>query len=354
MSRLILKNLTFQQNASYIGFNGEVVNVIGYGTAIHNGLKAGGVLYEKQKMIAGRNLLRNGDFAVQQNGNQWLGVPTSGGYEYIVDGWFYQRGGSSKANVAVSEYHLDNLSDIQRSLRVTTFSGGEASSFSIISQRKAGALVFSGKTLTLSFYAKCNNQRSIVIEVGNDFKSSVVNQRMMIGRADLTTKWQKFVFTFNFPNRPSVMTRGFDHHSWLYFWLEAGDNFNSRTGGINTYSGTFDFADIQLEESEIDTPFERLEYTKSLGNVREYFEKVTSVISLCTFGAKTPSDRVGGYIPYAVPKRKAPSINISYDFIDNPAVFGVSEQGFNVLGDANNEVSPARVVEYTANSEVTI
>ena len=353
MSRLILNNLTFQQNASYIGFNGEVVNVIGYGTAVHNGVKPGGVLYEKQKMIAGRNLLRNGDFAVQQNGNQWIGVPTSGDYEYIVDGWFYQRSGNSKANAAVSESNLDNLSDIQRALRVTTFSGGSPSAFSVISQRKAGVLVFSGKTLTLSFYAKCNNQRSIAIEVGNDFKSSVVNQRMMIVRADLTTKWQKFVFTFNFPNIPSVMTRGVDHHSWLYFWLEAGDNFNSRTGGINTYSGTFDFADIQLEESERDTPFERLEYTKSLGNVREYFEKVNSVISLSKYGNSTSNDKVGGYIPYAIPKRKAPVLTPSYDFVDAPSLFGISEQGFNVVGTANNADSVARVLGYTANSEIT-
>ncbi|MEO3738610.1 carbohydrate binding domain-containing protein [Shewanella baltica] len=352
MPVLIPKKLTTLQNAAYIGLDGELVTVIGLGVALHDGETPGGTIYERQKMISGRNLLRNGDFAVQQNGNSWLGIPTVGSSSYTADGWFYQRGGGSTANIAISESYLDNNLQIQRALRLTTFSGGGSSAFSVFSERIPGALLFSGKTLSLSFWAKCNTARSIAVEIGNDFKSVVTNQRLLIGKADLTTQWKYFSYTFKFPDRPTVFTRGVDHHSWLYFWLEAGDDYNSRTGGISTYSGSFDLADVQLEESEVSTPFERLEYHKSREKVREHFEVVTSVISLGKYGDNITDAKVGGYIPFGTTKRKAPTVTATYDFLTGGAVFGVSEQGFNVSGTANSATSPARVLTYKADSEI--
>lgn len=353
MSRLILKNITAQQNAAYTGFNGEAVNVLGIGFAIHDGVNAGGTVYETQKVVAGRNLLRNGDFAVQQNGNEWIGVPSSGEFAYIVDGWFYQRGGGSTANIAISESYLDGVQKLQRGARVTTFSGNGSNAYSVISQRKPGALLLSSKLLTLSFWAKCNTARSVAVELGNDFKSAVQNQRVLAGKANLTPQWQYFEFTFKFPDRPSVMTRGNNHHCWLYFWLEAGDDYNGRTGGINTYSGSFDFADVQLEESEMATPFERLEYHQSLSLVREHFEKVTSVISLNKYGDTLSDAKVGGYIPFATAKRAAPTVTPTFDFVNGGATFGISAQGFNVSGTANSATSVARLTGYVANAEIT-
>lgn len=353
MPILIPKKLTVLQNAAYIGLDGELVTVIGLGVAVHDGVTPGGAIYEKQKMISGRNLLRNGDFSVQQNGSSWIGVPASGDSSYVVDGWFYQRGGGSTANVAVSESYLDSNLTIQRSLRVTTFTGGNSNAFSVLSQRIAGALLFSGKTLSLSFWAKCNTNRSISLEMGNDFRSSVTNQRVLIGKADLTQTWKRFSFSFKFPERPSVFTRGVDHHSWLYLWLEAGDDYNSRTGGITPYSGSFDFADIQLEESEISTPYERLEFHESREKVREYFEVVSSVVSLSKYGDNVTDAKVGGYIPFGKVKRKAPIVTATYDFLSGGAIFGISEQGFNVSGTANSASSVARVTSYKADAEIS-
>ncbi|MBO2698100.1 carbohydrate binding domain-containing protein [Shewanella algae] len=352
MPRLIPQKLTKLQNQAYIGLDGEFVTVIGVGFAIHDGVTPGGTIYEQQKLISGRNLLRNGDFAVQQNGNQWLGVPTIGDAAYVADGWFFQRGGGSVANVSVSENYLDSNLKIHRSLRVTTTTGGGSNAFSVFSQRKAGALLFSGKTLTLSFWAKCNTARSIALEAGNDFKSATANQRIAIGKADLTTQWKYFSFTFKFPDRPLTFTRGADHHVWLYFWLEAGDDYNSRTGGINTYSGSFDIADIQLEEGEISTPYDRLEFQQSRAKVREYFESVTSVISLSKYGDSLTDSKVGGYIPFGVNKRKAPTVTATYDFLSGGSLFGISEDGFNVSGTANSNSSVARVLSYTADAEI--
>ncbi|MBO2695818.1 hypothetical protein [Shewanella algae] len=356
MAALILKRLTKQQNAKYVGLKDELVRVSGYGIAIHDGINPGGQLILPRHFARGRNLLRNGDFIVQQNGNQWLDAPSVGDYQYIVDGWFLQRGGSSKANVALSEADLAGSEALQRALNITTFSGGGSDDFILISQRIAGVGLLSGKKWCISFEAKCNQAKNIAVEIGNDFKSQTQNQRLLLGRASLTTDYQRFSLIGEFPRLPDTYVRGVNHHAWLYIWLEAGTNLNGRTGGIEGGNFTFKIGDIQLEELEDGdeaTPFERMEYQDSRRKVRQYFEKVTSVISLNKSGNNLSDAKVSGYIPFLETKRAAPTVSPTYDFLSGATTFGTSEGGFNVLATSNSDTSLARVLGYTADAEIT-
>ncbi len=353
MNRLIPPTKSDDVNANYIGLPNEFVLVPGVGIAIHDGVKKGGHLIEFKKEFAGKNLIRNANFKVKQNGNQWLDVPASGDAQYIADGWYFQRGGGSKANCAVSNLHRGGESDIDNSLRITTMSGGLSSSYSIVSQRMAGVQLLSGRTVSLSFKAKCSVERRIAIEFGQDFKSETQTKKIAVGQAELKSTWEKYEFTFDVPALPDPYTVGLENNNWLYFWLEAGDDLNARTGGIDTEDSSIDIANVQLEIGEESTEFESRSYQQELEMVQAYYEVFDGLISMHKSGLAVTTDQVNTFVRFAVRKSKAPEIQFTSDFLTGEVSYGITEDGFNVLGKATSSESTARLLTYVANSEIS-
>lgn len=352
MSRLIPPKLSVAANAEYVGLPGEFILVPGVGIAIHDGVTKGGNLIEFKKEFAGKNLIRNANFKVKQNGNSWLGIPSSGDVQYIADGWYFQRGGGSTANCTVSNQHRDGESDIDNSLRVTTMSGGLSNSYSLISQRMAGVQLLSGRTVSLSFKAKCNIDRRIAIEFGQDFKSATQTKKIVVGQAELKNQWQKFEFTFDVPALPDPYTVGVDNNNWLYFWLEAGEDLNARTGGIDTEDSSIDLANIQLEIGEEATEFEVRSYEQELEMVREYYEVFDGFISMNKAALSGDSATVNAFVHYSVRKLKAPTISFTSDFLSGGASYGITEDGFNVMGTPTSPTSTSRILTYIASAEI--
>lgn len=350
--RLIPLKKTASGNAAYTGLAGELVVIIGGGLAIHDGVTPGGLLVEPVHLPGGRNLIRNANFTILQNGTSWLGIS---GDTYIADGYYHQSGGGSTANVAVSNSHRDGEGDVNNSLRVTTATGGLESSFSIVSQRIAGVALLAGRPLTLSFKAKASTATSIALEFGQDYKDGGTNDtKTLVGRADLSTSWKRFELTFSAPDLPDPYTVGADNHSFLYFWLEAGNDFNDRTGGLDTVSTSFDIANIQMEVGASATPFEIRTREEEFRKVAEYFEKYASnSIILSKEGRQGATDKAGGFIPFSVKKRAVPAMSDTvYQFLGSPLELFVNDYGFSIQGDANSTSSPARLNQYTANAEI--
>lgn len=356
-SRLVLKRLSALENQSFTGINGEVVAVPGVGLALHDGGTPGGMVIQPRPQIAGssgHNLIRNGNFIVAQNGNTWLGIPTAGDIHYIADGWFFHRGGGSTANAAVSRTYVDDEDEAYAALRVTTFSGGLASSFSVLCQQIADARLCAGRTVTVSYKAKATTPRRIAVMLRQDFNSATGVLETFAGNAELTTAWQHFSHTLTVPDTPSSYVFGTTHFTGLWFWLDAGSNYDGRTGGVGNTSGQFDITNVKLEISDAATPFGATSYQEELLKVMRYYEKNTETVYMSQAGYNDANTvKTTAYIPYRVPKIKVPAVSgLTSSFVTGPAASAIGTVGFNVLGTANDAVSLARVTGYTADAEI--
>lgn len=100
----------------------------------------------------------------------------------------------------------------------------------------------------------------------------------------------------------------------LFFWFDAGSNWNARSASLGQQSGTFDLANVQLEEGSVATPFEQRPLGLELQLCRRYYEQ--SLLSAATPGESQNYEcgmwplAAGGSFPvrYTVPKRSIPTI----------------------------------------------
>lgn len=354
-TRFVLKRVSKEVNATFTGINGEVLAIPGSGIALHDGATLGGVLLEPRPLNAGRNLLRNGSFIVNQNGTSWLAIPSSGNIEYIADGWHFHRGGGTTANAATSRSFVDGQPDAYTALRVSTFSGGAPNSFAVLCQQIDDARLLGGKRVTVSFKAKASANRRIALTVRRDFRGGVSDE-IFIGNFEIGVAWKSYSQTFDVPNTVAATVFTAGHFTGLWFWLEAGGDFDARTGGIGVHSGSFDVTNIKMEIGDRATPFGEISGGDELLKVQQYFEKSTETVFMSQ-GGYNDADTVKtvAYIPFRVPKVKAPAISagsITADFAASPTVFDIGARGFNVLATASDVSSIARVTGYTADAEI--
>ena len=353
MTRLIPRKVSAAENATTVGFNGEVLGIPGTGIAIHDGITPGGVVLQDRPGTPAENLVRNGNFIVAQNGTSWLSIPTSGSFEYIADGWYFHRGGNSTANAATSRSIAADLPDAYTALRITTTSGGLASSFSVLSQQIANVQLVAGKTVTVSFWAKTTSTRRIAVSIRQDYDSAKGSVETFAGNASLTTNWSRYSFTVNVPASVPADVVGINSFTGLWIWLEAGSNYDNRTGSIGEQSGQTDIANVKLEIGEIATDFGPHSYVDELLKVKRYYEKSTQVQFLCrgAYSDAGKNDAVG-YVKFDTEKVAAPVVTVSGDYVAGLAAFGAGAAGFSVLGVPNNATSVARITGYTANAEI--
>lgn len=353
MTRLIPKKVSVAENATTVGFNGEVLGIPGTGIAIHDGVTPGGVVIDNRPGTPGENLIRNGNFIVAQNGTSWQSIPTSGNIEYIADGWYFHRGGNSTANAATSRSIAQDLPDAYTGLRVTTISGDLASSFSVISQQIANVQLVAGKAVTISFWAKTTSVRRIAVSIRQNYDSVKGAVETFAGNASLTTDWIKYSFTVNVPASVPADVIGANSFTAIWIWLEAGSNYDNRTGSIGVQSGQTDFANIKLEIGEIATDFGPHSYADELLKVKRYYEKSTQVQFLARGAYSNASkNAAAGYVKFETEKVATPVVTVSGNYVTSLAAFSVGTSGFNVLGVPDNISSIARVTGYTANAEI--
>jgi len=145
-------------------------------------------------------------------------------------------------------------------------------------QRIEGVQTLAGQTATLSFWAKADSNKNIATEFIQDFgtggsPSSRVDT-IGVTTHNLTTSWQKFTVTAAIPSisGKTIGTDGNDSIRILFFF-DAGSNFNSRTNSLGQQSGTFDIAQVQLEEGTVATPFEHRPIGVELGLCQRYYFK---------------------------------------------------------------------------------
>jgi len=347
---------TLQENAVYVGFAGETISIPGVGFAVHDGFSVGGVVVEARltKSVGGEdNFVRNSNFFSVQNGATFIG--NSAATTYTLDGWFIQHNGGSTSNVAQNTT-FESAVNSETHAVVTTFTGGLASSFSIFTQTYNFLSRFAGKKLSLSYSIKSSADTSITNEFLLTFADGGTSNRgTLVGRESLKAGvWTDVRFTFIVPNifSTDVIDNAIDN-ARLLFWLDAGDDFNARTGGILPFSGTFDIANVKIEESDEPTRYAFDDFTYELKKVQEYFEKVTSVIFMSSVGTSAFKSDCTLTFPFEASKWKDTYTTTIVDsFVSGNAVFSSKKSSLTLLGVATDVTSSARITEYTIDAEI--
>jgi hypothetical protein len=205
-----------------------------------------------------RNKLINGNFDIWQRGTS----QTSSGYG-SADRWFNQHNGSTKT--AALGFFNPGQTDVPNNpsyfLKHTVTSVASSANFVVTSQRIEGVETLSGRTATLSFWAKADANKNIAVEFQQSFGTggSPSTRVDEIGSqlVALTTSWTKYTITVDLPSisGKTLGTNG-DDYLGLVFWFDAGSDYDAISASLGQQSGIFDIAQVQLEEGSAATPFE--------------------------------------------------------------------------------------------------
>jgi hypothetical protein len=238
---------------------------------------------------AGKNLIINGNFDFWQRGVSFVGQ------EYTADRWI------SFANDSVTRQSFSAVPEVpgaQFYLRKTPVqTGGYHAVQNIIEN---GGVDLSGKTVTLSFWARRNTASDYSMNV---FSLLVNDQQESGGFVTLTGSWTKYILTLNIP-----VTNGTSPHRYI--------RFNPQGDGRG-----FDLAQVQLELGSSATPFSRAggDMQGELAKCQRYYEKsynhdvliqtnTTQGISSSIDQAASATSTNGAEISFRVPKRATPTI----------------------------------------------
>ena len=255
------------------------------------------------------NNIINGNMDFWQRGTS---VSVTATNTYTADRYVGVMAGST-ATVARQSTTGSESFNAKYFLRAAVTSSVGISNFNQLAQRIEDVRRFSGKTLTLSFWAKADSARNMSVEFVQNFgtggsPSADVNA-LGVQKLALTTSWQKFTKTVTLPSIAGKVI-GSDVNSYLAlnFWFDAGSNYNSRTDSLGQQSGTFDIAQVKLEEGINATDFVLAGGTiqGELAACQRYFE-LTGEIQLSMVATVASGQSVSQGVQYKVTKRATPN-----------------------------------------------
>ena len=237
--------------------------------------------------LSNRNLIINGAMQVAQRGTSVTGA-TSTGYS-TVDRWWHNASGGvmdmSQQSLTVGQTDLP--SQFTKFFRFASTQGDNNQGFA---QKIENVELLSGKTVTVSFYAKGTNPGAGYIALAylqNFGSGGSANVEAEPENFILTSSWQRFEITFAFPS-VSGKTIGSGSSSWVYFRQAASNS--------TTTAWTLDITGVQLEVGDTATPFEHRSYGDELARCQRYFIDPASATSLGTSAATFSSLNTGATV----------------------------------------------------------
>jgi hypothetical protein len=201
----------------------------------------------------GYNYIVNPCFEINQEGKTSVNIASA----YPVDQWFQYFVGSSmvSSQQAFTPGQTDVPGEPKNYLRAVVTSSAGADNVGVINQRIESVRTLAGRNAVLSFYAKADAVKPIAIEFNQVFGSGGSSALLGVTKLKLTlsTGWTKYTVPVTFPSITGKTIRSGDFVG-VSFWLDAGSNFNSSTDSLGQQSGTFEFANVKLEEGTVATP----------------------------------------------------------------------------------------------------
>ncbi|MEO0368847.1 MAG: hypothetical protein AAF197_08690, partial [Pseudomonadota bacterium] len=197
----------------------------------------------------GSNAIINGSFDFWQRGT------TQNTYGYgSADRWQNFFVGST-ATLSRQAFDIDQTAapgEPKYFARVDATTDGSAGNFVIFSQSIEGANKFAGKTVTVIFSMKADAAKDIAVELFQNFGTGGTpspNQHATPETVSVTDSMATYAVAIDIPavTGKTLGTDGNDFLS-LYFWLDAGSNFDARSNTLGNQSGIFDFAQVCVVE----------------------------------------------------------------------------------------------------------
>jgi len=223
-------------------------------------LPESGTVATTSNIVGFKNYIINGNFDIWQRGNS----QTSNGYG-SDDRWYNANLVSTKTHSGVgctdTERALFNANYFSRTV-VSSVAG--AGNFVTKRTSIEDVTRLAGKTVTLSFWAKADSSKNIWVEFKQFFGTGGSPSSTVLGlygqAVPLTSTWQKKTITLTLPSiiGKTLGTDGVHTSSTeIQFWFDVGSvNLGRIPTGVQQ-SGTFDIAQVQLEEGSVATPFEQ-------------------------------------------------------------------------------------------------
>jgi len=272
----------------------------------------------------GRNKLHNPKFTVQQRGT---GPWTTN--SYTADQWLLGVTGDSDS------VSIPTLSDTDRAAigdedaayaLLNIFTGASsAGDYSTVAQRIEGVRRLSGKTCTLSFWARASSGTpKIGLMCIQNFgtggsPSASVNTQIGVTPA-LSSTWTYYHFTFNVPSASGKTfgsTAGTDFTSINFFLSDYSNTYGT---GIGVQSGDVYLWGAQLEIGSIATPLEKREPQTELALCQRYYTVFSSIL-IC--GYDTSSNVIYNDTTLPVTMRASPTVTyVSPTYFNSSLVSG--------------------------------
>jgi hypothetical protein len=269
-----------------------------------------------------RNKIINGNMGIFQRGT--TAVTTSGNYG-PADRWVTLVVGDTFSTARGSFVSGDTLYDTggaQFYTEIGVTSVANAANFTNIQQKIEDVRLLAGQTVTVSFWAKAaGSGLTIGLEITQQFGTGGSPSTQVTGTGQsqlLTTSWAQYTKTFTVPsiNGKTIGTDANCSSTQLIFWLDAGSNFNTRSGSIGQASKTVSIAQVQVEIGSISTPFEFRPNGMELALCQRYYEVMPqagtgSIQTSIGTGQNTSTTAGSVPITFKVTKRATPALTNS-------------------------------------------
>ena len=272
--------------------------------------------YVNDKYSGFKNYIINGNFDIWQRGNS----QTTSGYA-SADRWnFYNAGTSSRTVEQTITTDADrpyfNTSKILCTTLTTLDSTTSGRGIRHI-QPIEDVTKLAGKTVTYSFWARSTNNMDIEVTNQQVFGTGgapsstiVVNAR----RFSLTPQWTKFTETVSIPSTigKTLGTNGVNTSCTNFKFHLMADSVTAAseglTGTLTPTAGTLVFfAQVQLEEGSVATPFENRPYGLELSLCQRYY---TSKIRFGLYNNAPDTRIIGGSVTFNTPMRITPTMGL--------------------------------------------
>ena len=214
-----------------------------------------------QNNIGGKNYFINGSFNIWQAGNLAMGTGNRYSADMVSNSSVGTTYSSTQTAWPVGQTDVDPRAVSY--IRNAVISVAGASNFSNMQFTMEDVRTLAGKQVTVSFWAQCTTAtQPISLELSQLFGAGgSATVRVNMGQKTITGAWQRFTATANVPSISGKTIGTMPHSLILTIWLDAGSDYNARTGSLGQRTGGWNFWGLKVEEGSEATPFVVEEYS---------------------------------------------------------------------------------------------